>query len=86
MKYSFDSTMRAVQVLAPELAALRSAGHIRMDLDTLLDRVARQYFMDYCGPQSRAPDSSVVRAAHNVHSALTELQKDGSINFGKDMI
>lgn len=82
MKFSYKSTMDAVRVIHPEFLGLMEAGHIRMDLPSLLDRAAREYFMKFCGAKTPSPTDEEVQASINIHEALLDLQTKSHLDFG----
>ena len=82
MKYSYQSTLEAVARIHPHLMDLKTSGHIRMDLPTLLDKSALEYFMKFCGTNTPQPGHDEMQASINIHEALSDLQKEGHITFG----
>lgn len=82
MKFSYQSTMDAVRLLLPDFMAMVEAGQVRMDLPTLLDRSAREYFMKFCGGNTPQPTEEELQASINIHEALLDLQTKAQLEFG----
>lgn len=84
MRFSYKSTMDAVRKLHPELLDRMEAGHTRMDLPTLIEKTALEFFLKYGGSKTPLPKDVDIQASFNIHEALMDFHTKSHLEFGTE--